>query len=136
MPTTIEVRDQLTAPGGPFETEAAVVGGVEMQVYKQRMGSLRDIPAAAALRGDENPFIVYGDRRIGFTEFVRTANSVSAGLATIGVGHGDRVAVLSANNPEWCSAFWGAVDLGAILVGLNGWWKTDEIVYGLEDSGA
>ena len=24
----------------------------------------------------------------------------------------------------------------AILVGLNGWWKTDEIVYGLEDSGA
>ena len=28
------------------------------------------------------------------------------------------------------------VDLGAILVGLNGWWKTDEILYGLQDSGA
>jgi long-chain acyl-CoA synthetase len=26
--------------------------------------------------------------------------------------------------------------MGAILVGLNGWWKTDEIVYGLQDSGA
>jgi long-chain acyl-CoA synthetase len=136
MPSTLEVRDQLTAPGGPFETDAAVVGGVEMRVYKQRMGSLRDVPAAAARRGDENPFIVYGDRRIGFTEFVRTANSVSGGLARCGVAHGDRVAVLSANNPEWCLAFWGTVDLGAILVGLNGWWKTDEIVYGLEDSGA
>jgi acyl-CoA synthetase (AMP-forming)/AMP-acid ligase II len=33
-------------------------------------------------------------------------------------------------------AFWGAVDIGAILVGLNGWWKTDEVVYGLQDSGA
>jgi long-chain acyl-CoA synthetase len=44
--------------------------------------------------------------------------------------------VLSANNPEWCVSFWATVDLGAILVGLNGWWKTDEIVYGLQDSGA
>ena len=25
---------------------------------------------------------------------------------------------------------------GAILVGLNGWWKADEILYGLQDSGA
>jgi long-chain acyl-CoA synthetase len=137
MASTTEIRDQLTAPGGPFETETATVDGVEMQVYKQRMGSLRDIPAAAGLRGDDQPFIVYGDRRIGFTEFVQTANSVSAGLAEqAGVGHGDRVAVLSANNPEWCLAFWGTVDLGAILVGLNGWWKTDEILYGVEDSGA
>jgi long-chain acyl-CoA synthetase len=136
MPSTVEIRDQLTAPGGPFETELAEVGGIEMRVYKQRMGSLRDIPAAAVLRGDEQPFIVYGERRIGFTEFVRGANSVSAGLAEHGVGHGDRVAVLSANNPEWCLAFWGTVDLGGILVGLNGWWKTDEVVYGLEDSGA
>ena len=28
------------------------------------------------------------------------------------------------------------VDLGAVLVGLNGWWKTDEILYGLQDSGS
>ena len=52
------------------------------------------------------------------------------------VGHGDRVAVLSANNPQWCLTFWGTVDLGAILVGLNGWWKADEILYGLQDSGS
>ncbi len=52
------------------------------------------------------------------------------------MGHGDRVAVLSQNNPEWCLAFWGTVNLGAVLVGLNGWWNADEVVYGLEDSGA
>ena len=52
------------------------------------------------------------------------------------MGHGDRVAVLSQNNPEWCLAFWGTVTGGAILVGLNGWWKTEEVVYGLQDSGA
>src|SRR5205823_9795890 len=40
------------------------------------------------------------------------------------------------NNPEWCLSFWGAVNIGAILVGLNGWWTTDEILYGLQDSGS
>jgi len=81
--------------------------------------------------------IVYGDRRIGFDTFTRGANRVSSALkARHGIGRGDRVAVLSANNPEWVYSFWGTVNLGAILVGLNGWWKADEIVYGLEDSGA
>jgi long-chain acyl-CoA synthetase len=49
---------------------------------------------------------------------------------------GERVAVLSQNNPEWCMTFWATVQQDAILVGLNGWWTTDEIVYGLQDSGA
>jgi len=58
-------------------------------------------------------------------------------LATeYGIGPGDRVAVLSQNNPEWCLAFWATVAQGAILVGLNGWWKADEVLYGLQDSGA
>src|SRR5688572_32874894 len=37
---------------------------------------------------------------------------------------------------SWCLAFWATVSQGAILVGLNGWWTTDEIEYGLQDSGA
>jgi acyl-CoA synthetase (AMP-forming)/AMP-acid ligase II len=91
----------------------------------------------AMLRGDDQDFLVYGDRSYGFAVFVREANGVSAALRDrFGVGHGDRVAVLSQNNPEWCLTFWATVDLGAILVGLNGWWKADEIVYGLQDSGA
>ncbi|MEY2475639.1 MAG: steroid-24-oyl-CoA synthetase, partial [Actinomycetota bacterium] len=137
MPTSAEVQEQLTGPGGPFEVVTEEVNGIPMRVFKDRMRSLRDVAAMAAPRGDEQTYLVYGDRRIGFTEFVRGANSVSASLQDrYGIGHGDRVAVLSANNPEWCFTFWGTVDLGAILVGLNGWWKTDEIVYGLEDSGA
>ncbi len=136
MTTAGEIRDQLTGPGGAFEVTTEVVGGVEMTVYKDRMPSLREVPKVAAMRGDET-FLVHGERRISFAEFVRLANGVSHALASdAGVRHGDRVAVLSANNPEWCLAFWATVDLGAILVGLNGWWKTDEILYGLDDSGA
>jgi long-chain acyl-CoA synthetase len=137
MPTAAEVRAQLTGPGGMFEVVTEEVLGRPMQVYKERMRSLREIPQMAMLRGDDQDFLVYGDRSYGFAAFVREANGVSAALRDrFGVGHGDRVAVLSQNNPEWCLTFWATVDLGAILVGLNGWWKADEIVYGLQDSGA
>jgi long-chain acyl-CoA synthetase len=139
MPNSVEVEQLLTGPGGAFEVTTDTVNGVEMKVFKDRMRSLRDIFPMAAMRGDGEgaTHIVYGDRRIGFAEFVRGVNRVSSALATRhGIGRGDRVAVLSANNPEWVYTFWATVNLGAILVGLNGWWKADEIVYGIEDSGA
>ncbi|HEX6238564.1 MAG TPA: class I adenylate-forming enzyme family protein [Acidimicrobiales bacterium] len=137
MPSLSEVRAQLTGPGGMFELVTEDVLGRPMQVYRERMRSLREIPQGAAGRGDDTTFLVYGDRTYGFRTFVETSNGVARALAErYGVGHGDRVAVLSQNNPEWCLTFWATVDLGAILVGLNGWWKADEILYGLQDSGA
>lgn len=136
MPTPLEIEAILTGPGGPFEVIVDDVRGVPMKVYKDRMTALPQVARMAVGRGDEQTYVVFGDRRIGFGEFLRTANGVSGALAASGIGHGDRVAVLSANNPEWCLAFWATVDMGAILVGLNGWWKADEILFGLEDSGA
>ncbi|HEV2368873.1 MAG TPA: class I adenylate-forming enzyme family protein, partial [Acidimicrobiales bacterium] len=137
MPTAAEIEQTLTGSGGPFEVVTETVNGNPVKVFKQRMRSLQEVAAIGQARGDDQVHVVYGDRRYGFGEFVALANSVSRTLASeCGIGPGDRVAVLSANNPEWCLAFWGTVDMGAILVGLNGWWKTDEIVYGLQDSGA
>ncbi|HKN49806.1 MAG TPA: AMP-binding protein, partial [Actinomycetota bacterium] len=101
MPTSAEVQAQLTGPGGPFEVVTETVAGRPMRVYKERMRSLREVPALAQGRGGET-HMVFGDRRIGFAEFVASANRVSRGLsAGCGIARGDRVAVLSANNPEW-----------------------------------
>jgi long-chain acyl-CoA synthetase len=137
MPTLDEVRAQLTGPGGMFEVVTEDVAGRPMQVYAQRMRSLREIPQGALNRGDDATFLVYGDKDYGFRTFVTEANGMARSLARdYGIGLGDRVAVLSQNNPEWCLAFWAAVAQGAILVGLNGWWKADEVLYGLQDSAA
>ena len=132
---TRDVRRRLTAPDGPFTVTREVVDGHEVMVFADRFDHLRSVAQFAAGHGDAE-FLVYGDRRITFTEFLAAANSVSAALGPIGVEHGDRVAVLAQNCPEWAMTFWGTVGVGAILVGLNGWWNTDEILYGLEDSGA
>ena len=137
MPTNAEVRAQLTGPGGMFEVVTEDVLGRPTQVYANRMPSLRSVAEVGLLRGDDQTFIVYGDRTYGFGTFVQTANGVAHALRDrFGLAKGDRVAVLSQNNPEWCLAFWATVAQGAVLVGLNGWWTTDEIEYGLQDSGA
>jgi long-chain acyl-CoA synthetase len=135
--TQEQAHATLTAPGAPFEVVEEDVLGNRMKVYKQRFTSLREVAAFAQMRGDNDTFLVYGDRRWSTGQFMREANSVGKALSEkCNVGHGHRVAVLSANNPQWCQTFWGTVDLGAILVGLNGWWKADEILYGLQDSGS
>jgi long-chain acyl-CoA synthetase len=119
-----------------FEIVQEDVRGVPMPVYKHRMASLRAMATAGWSKGNELIHVVSGARRIGFRDVVEISNSVSQGLAARGVGSGDRVAVLAANSPEWIFTFWGATDLGAVLVALNGWWKADEILYGLADSAA
>jgi len=120
-----------------FEITTEVVNGVELQVYAERMTSLRQVPELAMMRGDDEQYLVYGEETYGFSRFVETSNSVAHALHDVhGLGKGDRLAVLSQNNPEWCLSFWATVTNGAILVGLNGWWKTEEIIYGLQDSGA
>jgi long-chain acyl-CoA synthetase len=134
---TDESMAALTGPGAPFEVVEDVVLGNRMKVYKQRFTALRQVAEFAMSRGDSDTFLVYGDRRWSSGAFLRQANSVSRVLRSrYAIARGDRVAVLSANNPQWCLTFWGTVDLGAILVGLNGWWKADEILYGLRDSGS
>ncbi len=137
MPTSQDVRNDLTGPGGPFEV---VIDdsrdGRPMKVYKDRLPNLRFVSEVFGAAHGEKEFVVYGDLRLTYTEFLADVNAMSAWLAAHGVCKGDRVAVLSQNNPSWCATFWAAVDMGAVLVGLNGWWNTDEILYGLNHSGA
>ena len=62
--------------------------------------------------------------------------AVAAALAHLGVTVGDRVALCSANNPDWIVAFWACAALGAVVVPLNAWWKGEELEFGLNDSAA
>jgi len=137
MPSMREIEALLTGPGGLFHVVVEDVMGVPMKVYAQRMHSLRELFELGAARGEES-FLVYGDRTISYGAFVASCRAAAVELAAgpAAIGRGDRVAVASANCPEWCQTFWSTVQSGAVLVGLNGWWKSDELLYGLVDSGA
>lgn len=109
--------------------------GHATQVYKQRMSSLRDLMNQNALRPDVT-CLVQGDQRFTFGEHDLAARQVANALGAMGVGHGDRVAVVSANNPEWVITFWACAISGAICVPLNAWQKSEELQFALEDCGA
>jgi long-chain acyl-CoA synthetase len=126
---------ELTAPGGAFEIVTEDVLGVPLQVYKNRLRSLREIIAMADERVGVD-FLVQGDRRVTYDEHNALVRRVAAAFQDVGVGHGDRVAILSANNVEWVVLFWAAAAIGAVVVPLNAWWKTEELAFGLRDSGA
>jgi long-chain acyl-CoA synthetase len=131
------IEAALLGPGGPFELEEALVLGERMRVMKQRARSLRDFVAASVAFGDAE-HLVFSDgkttRRIGFAEHARLVASTAATLhRRYGVKKGDRVAILGANSAEWLITFWATVSLGAVAVGLNGWWTAPEIRWALED---
>ena len=134
MPTADEIEQTLTAEGAPFEIAPEPVFGEVMPVFANREPNLRAILEASVAHGDAE-YLVFGDRRISFAEHGRIVASVASALRErFGIGKGDRVAILAANCPEWIVSFWAALSLGAIPVGMNGWWAADEILYGLEDS--
>ncbi|MCP3983544.1 MAG: acyl--CoA ligase [bacterium] len=133
MPSLEEIETQLQGPGAPFEVGRAEVLGRTLSVFEQRMPSLRAVLEASVIHGDKE-CLLYEDRRISYAEHFRAVASVARTLAEdYGVGRGDRVAILAANCPEWIVAFWATTSLGAVAVGLNGWWARDEILFGLED---
>jgi acyl-CoA synthetase (AMP-forming)/AMP-acid ligase II len=135
MPTIEEAVAQLTGPGGPFEIVREDVRGNDVQVYKSRLGSMRDLMALAEGHGPKD-FIVQGYRRLTFAETNARVRAMASALVERGVGRGDRVALLSANNAEWVLTFWACAAASAVCVPLNAWWKAEELEFGLSDSGA
>lgn len=132
------IEEQLLGPGGPFEVVEEEVEGARIQVVKNRARSLRELLVSsvgfgeAEYAGFTDDGVVY--RRFSYAEHARLVASTASVLRDeYGVGPGDRVAILGANSPEWIVTFWATTALGAIAVGLNGWWTEPEIRYGIED---
>lgn len=129
-----EIETQLTGPGAPFELSVEDVLGETQSVFKSRARSLRELLERSAAFADRE-YVVYEGRRLSYAQHLRDVASVARALEErFGVRRGDRVAILAANCPEWVLAFWAAQTLGAVAVGLNGWWAGDEIRYGVADA--
>jgi long-chain acyl-CoA synthetase len=131
----VEATAQMTAPGQMFETERTTVNGIEMSVWKNAPANLRQV-LDMSLNHANRDFLVYEEQRFTFDEHYRIASTLAHRLIDAGVVKGDRVAIASRNLPQWVFAFWGAMVTGAVVVPLNAWWTSEELAYGLTDSGS
>jgi long-chain acyl-CoA synthetase len=77
-----------------------------------------------------------GGRFSTYAELFGRALRATSGLAELGVGAGDRVALLLRNSTEFLEASIATVPLGASAVPINWHWRGEEIAHVLADSRA
>ncbi|MFF2143947.1 AMP-binding protein [Kitasatospora sp. NPDC058190] len=95
--------------------------------------------------------LVYGDRvgivdepvqpaeswgELSYRRIAELARAQAAGLDRLGVGPGERVAIVSHNSARLLTAFFGVSGYGRVLVPVNFRLKAEEVAYIVEQSGA
>ena len=97
----------------------------------------------SASRHPERPAIVHydgeGERelsRMTYGELDSTSDRMATGLASLGVGKGDRVAYFLQNCPELVAGFYGILKARAVAVPCNPMYQAHELAHQLSDSGA
>ncbi|HSL72877.1 MAG TPA: AMP-binding protein, partial [Ilumatobacteraceae bacterium] len=138
MPAMIEefqeAWEELTAPGAQFATTTIEVRGVPITVFENALPSMRTVWELARGYGDRD-YVVYEDERYTYAESDAIVRALAARLVDeYGVAPGDRVALAMRNYPEWVLGYWAIVSIGAACVGMNAWWTSEEMKYGLSDS--
>jgi fatty-acyl-CoA synthase len=79
--------------------------------------------------------LVDGDLRLTYDDFFERVDRWSAALQGMGVGQGDRVAVIAPNTHGMLEQFYAVPQLGAIVVPLNYRLTAEDFVYMIEHSG-
>ena len=131
-----ETVSSLTAEGQPFALEQVQINGVDYLNYSAMPANLGQFFLLMQQHADKE-FAVYREERYTYGEaYALGAAFGRALLERYDLRKGDRVAILSRNNPQWMMAFIGAVSVGGVAVPMNAWWTTEELDYGFEDSGA
>lgn len=97
--------------------------------------SLPDMFAASARRAPNASLIDFMGRKYSFAEVENGICRVACGLATMGVGKGDRVGLFMPNVPHYVAAYYGALRLGAVLVNFSPLYTVAELAAQIEDSG-
>ena len=86
--------------------------------------------------GPDQPGVRCGERSSSYEELFSGALRATSALAALGVGAGDRVALLLRNSIEFLQASVATVPLGASAVPINWHWRGDEVAHVLADSRA
>ena len=132
--TRQQAISQLTAAGEPYELVAGRLWGRECRVFKHAPKSLREL---FEVNRSAATFIVYDEERFSFEQAWQQASKIATILVNdYGVEKGDRVAISMRNYPEWVMAFMAITSVGAVAVAMNALWLTEEMEYGLQNSGA
>jgi fatty-acyl-CoA synthase len=96
---------------------------------------LADLIDRNAAFAPAKPAIRFGDSTLTYTQLAgRIAQTARALKSQLGIGRGDRVAILAANHPDLLVLLYACARLGAVLVPLNWRLAVPEQIYILTDA--
>ena len=99
-----------------------------VQVYGDRVGVVDEPDQPAEPLGDKG--------RLTYREMARLAARQAARLDELGIGVGERVAVVSHNSARLLTSFFGVAGYGRVLVPVNFRLRPEEVQYIVDHSGA
>jgi long-chain acyl-CoA synthetase len=110
--------------------------GVPRTLHPYPEATLLDLLGESAQRRPDQPAILFKGRTLTAGDWDRQSDAFAAALAALGVRHGDRVALLLPNCPQFLIAEFGAWKAGAVVVPLNPIYNEDELAGPLAQTGA
>jgi len=84
----------------------------------------------------DHPAILFEGRALSYRDLDERAGRLAGALRAHGTGRGDRVALYLPNIPDFAVCYLAALKVGAVVVSINALFKSDEVAYVLNDSGA
>jgi acyl-CoA synthetase (AMP-forming)/AMP-acid ligase II len=116
--------------------DEAHFGDRVVRCFSERPCSFYEVFTDAVKRNPGGEALVAGQQRLTWKALAERTAAVAGGLASQGIGRGDRIALLLGNRIEFVLALFAAVRLGAIAVPLNVRSSKPELAYVLEHCGA
>lgn len=110
--------------------------GRRMRCFVGRPRNLTAMLADAVRLNPDGDALVAGGMRMSYRAFAAEVASVASGLRALGIGAGDRLAMLIGNRVEFAVLVFAAARIGAIWVPLGTREQRPGIAAALEDSGA
>ncbi len=88
----------------------------------------------AVAKYDDLPYLQFYDRTVTYREFGEKVNRLANSFSRLGFKKGDFIHVLVQNSPETLMVYYAIQKIGAVAGPINGWWKSAEVEYLLNDS--
>ena len=98
--------------------------------------TLPEMLEEAATKFHRRTALIYFGARISYGQLLEQVNRCAAGLQTLGLRKGDRLALMMPNCPQFVIAYFGALRAGAIVTATSSMYTSREAAHQWQDAGA
>jgi long-chain acyl-CoA synthetase len=90
----------------------------------------------SAKRFPQNPALIFLNGKMPYSVLDASVNRLANALSDLGVKKGDRVAIYTANCPQYVISYYAILKIGAIIVPINPLYVAHEVEHQVNDAGA